>query len=61
MSEGSFFIKKNNDACYQLKQRFHTILFDAIKIVFYTNKKLGINKDLYIKFSVSSKKDINCY
>lgn len=58
MSEGSFFIKNNNDACYQLKQRLHVVLFDAIKLVFNTNIKLDINKDLYIQYSVSSIKDI---
>lgn len=52
MSEGSFFIKNNNDACYQLKQRLHVVLFDAIKLVLNTNRKLDINKDLYIQFSV---------
>lgn len=58
MSEGSFFIKNNNDACYQLRQRLHILLFDAIKLVFDTDRKLDINKDQYIQFSVSSKKDI---
>ena len=58
MYEGSFFIKNNNDACYQLKQRLHVVLFYAIKLVFNTNRKLDINKYLYIQFSVSSKKDI---
>lgn len=54
MSERSFFIKNNNDACYQLKQRLHVVLFDAIKLVFNTNIKFDINKDLYIQYSVSS-------
>lgn len=25
--EGSFFVKKNNDGCFQLKQRMHVLLF----------------------------------
>ena len=49
----SFFIKNNNDVYYQLKQRLHIVLFDAIKLVFNTNLKFDINKDLYIQYSVS--------
>ncbi len=58
MSEGSFFLKKNKDACFQLKQRLHVILFEAFKLVFKTNRKIGIEKNLYCQFSVSSKTDI---
>ena len=73
MSEGSFFIKNNNDACFQLKQRLHIDLFEAIKLFFNTSfagprprcktpegtsRKINIDKDLYIQFGVSSKKDI---
>lgn len=36
-SEGSFFMKCNNDGCFQLKQRIHTNLFEAFKLVFNTN------------------------
>lgn len=58
MSEGSFFVKKNNDACFQLKQRLHVMLFEAFKLVFKTNRKINIEKNLYCQFSVSSKTDI---
>jgi hypothetical protein len=58
MAEGSFFIKSNNDGYFQLKQRLHIELFEAIKLLFNTNRKIGIDKDLYIQFGVSSKKDI---
>ena len=58
MSEGSFFIKNNNDGCFQLKQRMHLMLFEAFKLVFETNRKINIEKGLYYQFSVSSKADI---
>lgn len=58
MSEGSFFVKKNNDGCFQLKQRLHANLFEAFKLVFNTNRKVTIDKGLYNQFGVSSKKDI---
>jgi LAGLIDADG endonuclease len=37
IAEGSFIIKSNNDACFQLRQRTHTTLFEAIKLKFKTN------------------------
>lgn len=58
MSEGSFFVKKNNDGCFQLKQRIHTNLFEAFKLVFNTNRKIEKEKELYNQFGVSSKKDV---
>uniref|UniRef100_UPI002A80FD8E LAGLIDADG homing endonuclease n=1 Tax=Pappia fissilis TaxID=1040649 RepID=UPI002A80FD8E len=71
-AEGSFFIKKNNDGCYQLKQRIHVQLFEAFKLLFNTKKKISIalapaqawsgagqgEKNKYLQFSVSSKTDI---
>jgi len=56
-SEGSFFIKSNNDGCFQLKQKIHTDLFEAFKLVFNTNRKISTNNH-YSQFSVSSKSDI---
>lgn len=58
MAEGSFFVKKNNDGCFQLKQRIHVMLFEAFKLVFETSRKIDTEKDLYNQFSVSSKSDI---
>lgn len=58
MSEGSFFVKNNNDGCFQLKQRLHTNLFEAFKLVFNTNRKVSVYKGLYNQFAVSSLKDI---
>ena len=58
MSEGSFFMKKNNDGCFQLKQRIHINLFEAFKLVFSTNRKIETEKGLYNHFGVSSKKDV---
>ena len=58
MAEGSFFIKKNNDGCFQLKQRVHLMLFEAFKLVFNTRRKIATEKGLYNQFGVSSKADI---
>lgn len=58
MSEGSFFIKSNNDGCFQLKQTLHTNLFEAFKLVFSTSRKIETEKGLYNQFGVSSKADV---
>lgn len=57
VAEGSFLIKKNNDRCFQLKQITHFELFEALKLLFNTDRKIGI-EDRFSQFSVSSKKDI---
>lgn len=56
-SEGSFFIKSNDDGCFQLKQRIHTNLFEAFKLVFKTNRKIDTTNN-FSQFSVSSKSDV---
>lgn len=56
-SEGSFFIKSNNDGCFQLKQRIHTNLFEAFKLVFKTNRKIDTTYN-FNQFGVSSKSDV---
>ena len=61
LAEGSFFIKKNNDGCFQLKQRLHANLFEAFKLVFETNRKIEVSyteKGTYNQFSVCSKSDV---
>lgn len=58
MAEGSFYTKKNNDICFQLKQKYNFELFYDIKKVFSINKGISINKDKYIQLTISSKKDI---
>lgn len=58
MSEGYFFVKNNNDGCFQLKQKIHFLLFEAFKLVFHTNRKVSIEKGFYNQFAVSSKADI---
>ena len=58
MSDGSFFIKSNNDACFQLKQKLHVNLFEAFKLVFNTSRKIETEKGLYNQFGVSSRADI---
>ena len=57
-AESSFFMKINNDGCFQIKQRIHYQLFEAFKLVFETNCKISIEKEKYAQFSVSSKTDI---
>lgn len=57
-AEGSFLIKKNNDGCFQIKQRLHLLLFEAFKLVFNTSRKVTVDKELYAQFSVSSKSDV---
>ena len=57
-AEGSFCIKKNNDACFQLKQRIHVQLFEAFKLLFKTNRNISIEMGKYAQFSVTSKTDI---
>lgn len=57
-SEGSFFIKKNHDGCFQLKQRIHLDLFESFKLLFDTKRTLSIDKNKDIQFSVSSVNDI---
>ena len=56
-SEGSFFIKSNNDGCFQLKQRIHRNLFEAFKLVFNTTRKIDTTNN-FNQFGVSSKSDI---
>lgn len=58
VAEGSFFIKSNNDGCFQIKQKMHYELFEAFKIVFNTNRKITVDKLSNSQFGVSSKVDI---
>lgn len=58
LSEGSFFVKKNNEGCFQLKQRVHIMLFEAFKLVFKTNRKIETENGFYNQFAVSYKADI---
>lgn len=50
-------MKKNNDGCFQLKQRLHKNLFEAFKLLFNTERKIDVT-DNFSQFGVSSKKDI---
>lgn len=62
IADGSFFIKhrinRSPDVCFSLKQRIHLELFNAFKLLFDTKIKLYIEKEKYIQFNISSKKDI---
>lgn len=50
-------MKKNNDICFQLKQKMHINLFESFKLIFTTERKINVTKG-YSQFSVSSKSDI---
>jgi hypothetical protein len=58
MAEGSFFIKSNNDGCFQLKQRLHENLFQSFRVLFNTNRKIEVESNIYNQFSVCSKSDV---
>lgn len=58
VAEGSFLIKNNSDACFQLKQRMHFNLFESFKLLFDTNTKIYLEQGMYHQFTVSSKKEI---
>lgn len=58
MAEGSFFFKKNGDACYQLHHIKHPLLFEAFNLIFSSKRKILITNSKYNMFSLSSKKDI---
>ena len=55
------FIKKNNDGCFQLKQRIHSDLFEAFKLIFSSppaqDRKIDSTNN-YNQFGVSSKSDV---
>jgi hypothetical protein len=51
-------MKENNDGCFQLKQIVHSELFEAIKLLFDSKRKIYIEKNKYAQFSVSSKKEV---
>lgn len=57
-AKGSFCIQQNKDACFQLKQRIHTELFEAFKLLFDTNRSISIENNRYAQFSVSSRLDL---
>ena len=57
-AEGSFFIKNNNDGCFQLKQKIHYHLFEAFKLLFNTKREISIEKGEYMQFSLCSKTEI---
>lgn len=58
IAEGSFLFKSNGDACFQLRQRKHLLLFEALKLQFGTNRSITTEKNLYHLLSLSSKEDI---
>ena len=58
IAEGSFLIKINKDACFQLKQVDHSQLFESLKILFNTNCNLYFEKDKFVQFSVSSQSEL---
>ena len=59
IAEGSFLKNSNQDMCFQLSQRLEPLLFEAIKLKFDSNVKIGVDKNKkYSRLSFSNKKDI---
>ena len=58
VAEGSFLIKSNSDAFFQLKQRLDLNLFESFKLFFSTNTKIYIEENKYHQFAISSKLDL---
>jgi len=59
IAEGSFLVKKNKDACFQLGQLGEEILLELVKLKFNSIKKIYFDKNnLYYQLSMSSKVDI---
>lgn len=73
VAEGSFLVKANGEACFQLKQRPHPVLFAAFQLVFKTRRKItvefaanangassnnGVRVAEYHQFAISSKNDV---
>jgi hypothetical protein len=48
-------LNKNNDGCFQLKQRIHVQLFESFKLLFETNRKITVENNMYNQFSVSGR------
>lgn len=57
IAEGSFYIKNSGEHFFSLRQRSHSTLFEAFKLVFKTNRKIE-DDGKHMKFSVSSTKDL---
>lgn len=58
MSEGSFSIKASGELFFNLTQRSHVILFEALKLLFNTTRKVDNTYKGYSKLSSSSVKDL---
>ena len=56
--EGSFLIKCNNDACFQLKHTKQKYLLESILLKLKSNKKIYIENNKYSYFSINSKNEI---
>ena len=52
------FLLKKLEAWFELRQRSHSVLFMALKLLFNTSRKIGLEQNKYEKLSVSSKMDI---
>ncbi len=58
IAEGSFHVKQTGEFYFTLTQRIHVVLFDAFKLVFNTTRAIQGLDGLYLRFSVSSVKDL---
>lgn len=56
-AEGSFFVKDDGEVGFSLTQRPHAVLFEALKLLFKTNRTVGIT-DGSMKLSVGSVVDV---
>lgn len=60
IGDGSFFVKSNKDACFQITQRENLLLLQAVALQLNTSRKIGNSGAVgqYNLLSVSSKEDI---
>lgn len=58
MTEGSFSIKASGELFFNLTQRSHDVLFEALKLLFNTTRKIDNSYRGYSKLSLSSVKDL---
>ena len=58
IAEGSFMVKGTGEFFFTLTQRTHHTLFEAFKLVFNTTTVIGGKGTPYMKFAVSSVRDL---
>lgn len=58
IAEGSFYIKTSGEFYFSVRQRTHTKLFLAFRLLFETTRKIDTSSLGHSQFSVSSVKDL---